>query len=447
MWMEWILHLSNLLWQWVLPPALLGTAILCGRAQRFAPLRGFRGMLRDTYGSLLRPQHEHTANAPNQRQIFATALAATMGTGNLIGTAAAILAGGAGAVFWMWISALIGMVLVYAENLLSIRFRRQTHDGAWRGGALGYLRYGLGAPMLAGIFAVCCAMAGLGMGSMAQTNAIAAAAGQFQIPPLMVGMLVCAVGLWILRGKRATQKIGQVTIWLMPLLCGFYLLGCSILLCRHAAQIPAAFERIFREAFGFRAAAGGVSASIFLQSLRVGLRRGIFSNEAGLGSSALLHMEAASSTPTMQGKWAAAEVFADTIICCTATALVILTTPSLPAAADGAALLLAAFSQGLGRYAGGFLALSMALLAFATFIGWYPCGVAAFRDLFPHGADIYLALYLLVGFAGALGQAEWIFALCDCCNACMAIPNLIGMCRLRHLLRDDFPISKTEEVP
>ncbi len=434
--MEWLMRLNDLLWQWILPVGLILTALVCGIAQKFAPLRGNSRLFVDTCGSLFGKCPDKTSgdSAPSQRQIVATALAAAMGTGNLIGTAAALAAGGAGAIFWMWISAFAGMLLVYAENVLGIFYRRKTKDG-WCGGAIACLRYGLHAKRLALVFSVCCAMAGLGMGSMAQANAIAAAAKQFSVAPPVTAGICFVTGFVILRG--GTKKIGHITVWLMPMLCGIYVLGCSILLIRNAARIPAAFAGILRGAFGFRPMAGGFSAAILMQSLRVGMRRGIFSNEAGLGSSALLHMEADGNSPDIQGKWAAVEVFADTIICCTLTALVILTAPSLQytSETDGAALLLAAFTIGFGSYAGDFLAVVLMLFAFATMIGWYPCGAAAFRAVFrKKSEDIYRMLYLLMCLVGALGEPAWIYAVCDCCNAWMAIPNCIGLWKLRGTL-------------
>ncbi|MCQ2434393.1 MAG: amino acid carrier protein [Oscillospiraceae bacterium] len=424
--MEWV---RDWLWQWILPIGLLVTAVRCGFAQKWMPLRDFRRTIRDTLGSLSAKQTaEDRKESPSQRQIVATALAAAMGTGNLIGTAAAIAAGGAGAIFWMWVSALAGMLLVYAENVLGIRFRRKTADG-WRGGAIACLRYGLHMPLTAWIFAVCCAAAGLGMGSMAQANAIAAAAKELSVPPPAAGVVTVLLGGWILCG--GTKKIGRVTAWLMPLLCGIYMLGCGWLLVCHAERLPAAFARIFREAFGFRGMAGGFCASVLMQSLRVGICRGIFSNEAGLGSSALLHMETAECVPDRQGRWAATEVFLDTIVCCTLTALVVLTASVPTEGADGASLLLAAFAESFGTFAADYLAVMLILFAFATFIGWYPCGLAAARYGLRGGAEIYLPLYLLIGFVGALGGAERILMLCDCLNACMAIPNLLGLWLLR----------------
>lgn len=421
--MIWLTKWNTLLWQWMLPVLLTGTAVICGIRQRGRPVRGFHRVLRETFGSLLSDRKNL-----QQRRIFASALAATMGTGNLVGTALALMTGGAGAIFWMWISALLGMFLVYAENLLGMRYRRRLPDGTVIGGAPAYLRYGLKSSLLAGFFSLCCAVSALGMGVMAQSNTIARTAAGFGIPVPITGLLTAAVLFVILCG--GTKRIGNTAVWLMPLLCGLYLLGCAVLLVLHRAALPDAFRLIFREAFGLRAAGGGITASLLMHSLSVGLRRGIFSNEAGLGSSALLHVEADTKDSASQGKWAAAEVFADTVVCCTATALVILTAPGCkPAAAhDPSALLLHAFSGGLGSLAGGFLAVCMVLLAFATMIGWYPCGAAAVRYLFGRGAEpVFLAGYVLLAFAGALGDPGWVFAFCDCCNGLMALPNLCAL--------------------
>ena len=340
---------SNLLWTWILPVLLVITAFSCGTATKFQPFGRFRKLLCSDF-------------RPQQRRIVAGALAATMGTGNLIGTAAAICIGGAGNRF---------------------------------GG---------------------------------RTNAVL---------PVLAGLAACALAFIVLRG--GTEKIGDTALWLMPLIFFLYLAGCLILLIQNAVNLPNALSRICREAFRFSAISGGFCGSMLRKSCSVGLRRGIFSNEAGLGTSALLHMNADSETTYQQGIWVAFELFADTALSCTLTALVLLTAPHLQIspAADLAALLLSAFSQGLGTYAGAFLALTMALLAFATLIGWFPCGAAAFQILFPRKCDIYLSLYLLAGFIGALQPAAWIFILCDCCSGCMAIPNLAALLVLRNELKTE----------
>lgn len=413
---------NSLLWQWVLPVLLTVTAIVCGIRQRCYPVRGLSGVLRRTYGSLL------SRNADReQRQIFASALAATMGTGNLVGTALAVMTGGAGAVFWMWVSALFGMVLVYAENALAAKYR-----GSGLSGTAAYLRNGLNSRFCPAVFSFCCMLTALGMGDLAQSSTIAQTAHSFGVPLPAAGLvaagLLCAV---VCGGGRRT---GRVAVILMPLLCGGYLLGCIVLIGLHVRALPGALRQIIRGAFGFRPAGCGISAAVFLSSVRTGFCRGIFSNEAGLGSSALLHSGAADASK--QGEWAAAEVFADTLVSCTATALVILTSPA-SAAEDAAGLLLSAFSAGLGRFAGIYLGICMMLLAFATMLGWYRCGEMSACTLFGRRtAPVFKAVYLLAAFAGALGEPAWIWTFCDCMNGMTALPNLYALLRL-HLRKQD----------
>lgn len=428
--MRWLSALNNGLWQWLLPFLLPLTALLCGWAIRMQPLRQFGSLLRHTYGTLL--QSAQNPHAPTQRQIFATALAATMGTGNLVGTAVAISVGGAGAMFWLWASAPIGILLVYAENLLG-----SYYCDAKTKGTLAYLQNGVGSKKLAAVFAICCIGASIGMGNLAQSNAMALALEGIGVPLPITGVFLAALLLWILTG--GSKRIGRLTEWLMPLLCGGYLLCCFWLIVRRLDVLPAVFARIFREACGLRAMGSGISISAILHCMRIGLCRGIFSNEAGLGSSALLHGDGAHTSPTTQGEWAAAEVFADTTLCCTATGLVLLTAPAgtiVYGSQDGSALLLAAFRAGFGHIAVWLLAVCIALLAFATLIGWYSCGRMAFCHVFGEKhCGIYLAIYVTAAFCGALGKAESVWLLCDVCNGCMALPNLYGLWRLLPTLQ------------
>ena len=408
---------NGLLWQWILPVLLTVTAIVCGIRHRGRPVCGLGGVLRRTYGSLL------SRNADRQqRRVFASALAATMGTGNLVGTALAVMTGGAGAVFWMWVSALLGMLLVYAENRLAAQYRR---DGL--GGTAAYLRYGLNSRVLPLFFSGCCMLAALGMGNLAQSSTIARTAHSFGIPLPAAGLVTAGLLLLILSGGG--KRIGGAAAWLMPLLCGGYLLGCFRLIVLHIEALPGALMQILRGACGIRSAGAGISAAAFLCSMRTGICRGMFSHEAGLGSSAMLHMDAEHAAA--QGEWAAAEVFADTLVSCTATALVILTAPA-SAAADAQGLLLDAFSAGLGRYAGVFLGICMMLLAFATMLGWYRCGEGCACVLFGiRTAPVFKAAYLLTAFAGALGEPQWIWTFCDCANGMTALPNLYALLRLK----------------
>lgn len=431
--MQFLSLWNSLLWQYILPVLLTAAAVICGIRQKGRPVRGFCRTLRELCGGLLL-RREST----KQRRIFANALAAAMGTGNLFGTALALMTGGAGAVFWMWISALLGMFLVYAENMLGIRFRKKHPDGTVTGGAAGYLRYGTGSRFAAGFFAFCCTAAALGMGDLAQSSTVSQTACRFGLSPAVSGILTAGLLCVLLHG--GTERTRTFTSRLMPLLCGAYLLGCGYLIFRNRDALPDALLRILREAFGIRAAGCGCSAGLMLQSAGIGLRRGIFSNEAGLGSSALLHMDADSGDPVLQGKWAAFEVFLDTAVCCTMTALVILTAPGCdPASAqDAGGLLLQAFSGGFGKAAEGFLAVCTVLFALAAMIGWYPCGAACTHYLFgKNGTAVFAGAYILLAFAGALGSPAWIWALCDCCNGMMALPNLWGILKLSGNCRTD----------
>ena len=406
--------LNIFLWQWILPCLLTVAAAVCWIRLRGEPLRHFGRLLRETYGTVLR-----RSTSSDQKRIFASALAATMGTGNLVGTALALITGGAGAVFWMWISALLGMVLVFAENKLAGYYQR----GKIRG-TIAYLRYGLRSKPLALLFAGLCTVSALGMGTAVQSSTIAEACSTYGIPRVFTGALTAALFAVILSGGK--KRIGQTAVCIMPLICGGYLLGCFWLIGKHASNLPNVFSAIFREAFGFRAVGGGFSAAVLMHSLSVGLRRGIFSNEAGLGSSPMLHADGGSA----QEQWAAAEVFADTAICCTATALAILTVPALDRTqfTNGTALLTAAFSAGLGQCAGLFVSGATVLFAFATMIGWFPCGLASAGYVFgERSKPVFMMCCILAAFSGALGSPEWIWTFCDLCNGCMALPNLAAL--------------------
>ncbi len=420
---------NTVFWQWVLPVLLTAAALICAIRLHGRPVLGFGRLLRRAAKTLTGSD----AASAEQRRVSAGALAAVMGTGNLVGTAFALISGGAGAVFWMWVSALLGMVLVYAENLLGMRWHTHCRDGTVCGGTFAMLREGLGSGAAAGAFAVCCAAAGLGMGNLAQSSTIAQTAAGYGISPASAGLTAALLALLVLHGGR--RRIGDVSARLMPLISLLYLIGCAVLLVRNRDALPSAIMRILREAAGFRAVGGGWTASLLMRSLSVGLRRGIFSNEAGLGTSSLLHMQAGNPSGREQGQWAALEVFTDTVLCCTLTALVILTAPCGISADSGAELLLTAFRSGLGSFAGGFLAVCMVLLAFATMIGWYPCGASAVRFLFGRqGEQVYFALYILCAFAGAFGGSVWVWAVCDLCNGLMALPNLCGLlCLSRQL--------------
>ncbi len=293
---------------------LLGTGLFLSIRTHFFQIFGIRTIFRQTFGRLFRRE-----DGAEQWKTCSAALAAAMGTGNIVGVAAAISAGGAGAVFWMWVSAFLGMMLTYAENVLAVRYRSETEKRAV--GALAYLKNGLRSPVLAGLYAVFCVLASFGMGNMTQSSAAAAALEHgCHIPPIWTGVGVTILLLGTVLGGMRT--IGTVTQFLMPILSGGYLLAAVIVLVQHAGQLGTAFATIFHAAWHPAAVGGGTLGTV----LSAGLRHGVFSNEAGLGSSAMIHSHAVDAVHGQQGMWSMVEVFVDTMLCCTVTALVLLCT-------------------------------------------------------------------------------------------------------------------------
>ena len=344
----------------------------------------------------------------------------------------------AGAIFWMWISAFLGMMTAYAENYLGIKYRYRDKEGKWIGGAMVYMERGLGCRPLACIFAVCCLGASLGMGNMVQGNSMAKGLEEaFHIPPFFSGSLCMILVAAVLAG--GTKRIARITEKLVPVMAAAYLGGAFLVLGFHQDQIGEAFGLIFREAFGIRAAAGGAAGYGVSQAVRMGIARGIFSNEAGLGSSVMAHAQSDVKQPEVQGMWAILEIFIDTMVVCTVTALVILVSgvyqPEIFAGyiqagaemVDGTTLTGIAFETVIpgGRQ---FLAAASVLFAFATIIGWSYFGqqTAAYLGK-EKGAAIYRLVYILLVLPGCMMAPSVIWELSDALNGLMAIPNLTAL--------------------
>ena len=379
-----------------------------------------------------------------QMQTFSTALAAAMGTGNLIGVASALLLGGPGAVFWMWVSALLGMMLTYTENRLAMRYAK---DGVR--GPMAYLHYGLHSPVLAGCYALLCVGASFGMGNMTQSSVIAFLAQEaFSVPAWATGLVTAAVlCVILLRGAKGT---GGVLQWLMPLLATGYMLAALAVILWHKSAIFPSFQKILEGAFGFDAISGGISGAVLRRAVETGLRHGVFSNEAGLGSSALVHAGGDSKDGDLQGLWSMTEVALDTLVCCTLTALAILTSGAWSAdTADTAGeLLTAAFSTIFGAAAPRILSVVTALFAFCTLIGWCCCGEQAvvylFRRSDKFARRIYRLLFCMLAGLGAVLSLQTVWELSDIANGLMAIPNLLGLLLLQKSNRVDISEKSTE---
>lgn len=327
-------------------------------------------------------------------QAMSTALAGTMGVGNITGIATAMTLGGAGSIFWMWISAFFGMMTKYAEVLLAVRYRQKGASGYF-GGPMYYMEKGVGSKVLAIIFSCLCIAASLGVGNMTQSNAISLATNQlWSFPYWLSGLLTAlAIGLVIIGGIR---RIALVTEWMIPFLSIGYL-TCSILvLILRADRLPEAIHLIFSSAFTPASAAGGVAGYTVSQAMRFGFARGIFSNEAGLGSAPIAHASADSSNPAAQGMWGIFEVFADTLVVCTLTALVILTSGVADGGFTGAGMTSAAFSAVLGPWGGKMVSISLIFYAVAAIIGWSFYGEQSLSYLMPHKKNAVLVRRVLV---------------------------------------------------
>ena len=364
-------------------------------------------------------------------QTSCTALAATIGTGNIVGVATALTAGGPGAVFWLWISALIGMATAYAETSLGQKYRYRRPDGTWQCGPMVSMERGLGCRSLGLIYALFAVLASLGMGSMVQANAVSETlcyeAGMKQeIAAVLVTALTAAV-VW-----GGIRRISRVTSWFMPLSAGIYFFFSVWVLVVCRRSIPVVLGQILKEAWTPGAAGGGIAGFLFSRSVRFGLARGVFSNEAGLGTLAVLHGAAEDTTPEEQGMWAMFEVFVDTIVICTLTALVILCA-GMESGLDGAALTSFCFTKILGGFGGFLVSASMAAFAFATIVGWYYIG----RQMFSYLAEylcpgvnteyLYTILYLLAVWLGCICRLELVWIVSDLVNGLMAYPNLLSL--------------------
>lgn len=380
-------------------------------------------------------QDQHSMS---QFQAFCTALAATLGTGNITGVATALIAGGPGAIFWMWVSAVVGMMTIYAENVLGILYRYKNKNGKWVGGAMVYMERGLGCKWLAVIFAIFCIMASFGMGNMTQANAMAAGLKEIlHVPTVVTGLVTMAiVGLVLLGGMR---RIAVVTERLIPAISILYMAGGLVVLLANLPEVPKAFELIFQEAFRVQAVGGGVLGYGMQQAMKIGIARGVFSNEAGLGSSVMAHAASDIDSAPIQGMWAILEVFIDTIVFCTMTALVILTSGVYDQQqtlqnivrgienVDGTTLAGKAFATVIPE-GDKFLAISMIFFAFATIIGWAYFGERTFVYLFGEkSAGLYKAAYIAVLLPGCVIAPGLVWEIADTFNGFMALPNLTAL--------------------
>jgi AGCS family alanine or glycine:cation symporter len=365
-----------------------------------------------------------------------TSLAATIGTGNIAGVATAIFLGGPGAVFWMWMTALVGMATKYAEAVLAVRYREKDERGKFVGGPMYYIKNGLGQKWgwMAAIFALFAGIAGFGIGNMVQANSIANALNtSFAIPEWLTGVvLVFLVGAVLLGG---IQRISTVAGKLVPFMAIAYMAAGTLVLLLHVEAIPAAYALIFKHAFTPTAATGGFAGAAVWAAIRFGVARGVFSNEAGLGSAPIAHAAAQTKGPVSQGLVAMLGTFIDTLVVCSFTALAILVTGAWTSGETGAALTSKAFDLALPGVGGYIIALALAVFAFTTILGWSYYCERSLQYLF--GIRIitpFRVLWSLAVLVGATLKLSFVWLLADTLNALMAIPNLIALALLSPIV-------------
>jgi len=413
----------------------LGVGLLYTIKLRGFPILGIRKWWKCTVGSLIRQEEAERRNhdGTNGFQSACTAMAATIGTGNIAGVAAALLAGGPGAVFWMWVSAFLGMATAYGETELGIRYRWKDRSGNWISGAMVYLERGIGCRWLAVLYAVFCILASFGMGCMVQANTISETISiAFSVPVLMIGVLLTVLsGRIILGGGRSIVRAAEKMV---PVSAAIYLAAALMVIVLFGEQIPWVFKTVVRDACSFSSASGGILGFFVSKRVRYGVARGVFSNEAGLGSMAALNGGTDHAEPGMQGQWAIFAVFFDTIVCCTLTAVVILCAMGetiYDYRGNGAELVFRCFEAGLGNYGGYAVSVCLVLFAFATIIAWYYMGKQAVTYLEERLnirlGRIYTCLYLMSVFGGSFGPMERVWELSDVFNGMMAIPNLLAL--------------------
>lgn len=439
-----VLKVNDVLTGSVLIIALVGIGLLFTFKLGFIQIRGFKDGWNRTFGGLFSKKGDAGKDGMSSFQALATAIAAQVGTGNIAGAATAIAVGGPGAIFWMWISAFLGMSTIFAEAVMAQKFKQVSDDGTVTGGPVYYIRgafKGTFGKVLAAIFAVLIIFALGFMGNAVQSNSIAASWNTaFGIPKIAMGIFIAVVSLFVFTGGM--KRIAKVTELIVPIMAAFYIVGSLIVIFANVTAIPAAFHDIIVGAFKPAAVAGGAMGATLKLAVQKGVARGLFSNEAGMGSTPHAHAVAKVNHPVEQGFVAMIGVFIDTFVILNLTALVIITTGSRTTGFTGAQLSQYAFSTLYGKFGEIFIAICMFFFAFSTIIGWYFFGEANIRYLFGAKAvKIYSIIVCICVALGSLQEVDLVWNMADCFNSMMVIPNAIALVALSGLVKkthDDY---------
>lgn len=432
---------NSFLWSFLLIVLLCGTGIYYTIRLRFIQVRKFGEGWKLVFGHLSLNGEKHEKGEMTPFQSIATAIAAQVGTGNLAGAATALLGGGPGAIFWMWVSAFFGMSTIYAEATLAQNFKTEV-NGEVTGGPVYYIKAafkGTLGKVLAGLFAIFIVLALGFMGNMVQANSIGAAfteafgAFNITISPVVIGVIVAAVAAFVFLG--GTQRLASVVEKVVPIMAGVYIVGSLILIIMNIANLPAAIKMIFVGAFDPQAVLGAGAGIAVKEAIRFGVARGLFSNEAGMGSTPHAHARATAENPHKQGLCAMISVFIDTFVILNLTVFSVLTTGALESGKNGTALTQAAFMRGFGTFGIVFVAICLLFFAFSTILGWHFFGLINAKYLFgDSAAKIYSLLVVVCIIIGSALKLELVWDLADFFNGLMVIPNAMALLALSGLV-------------
>ena len=432
---------NSFLWSFLLIVLLCGTGIYYTIRLRFIQVRKFGEGWKLVFGHLRLNGEKHEKGEMSPFQSIATAIAAQVGTGNLAGAATALLGGGPGAIFWMWVSAFFGMSTIYAEATLAQNFKTEI-NGEVTGGPVYYIKAafkGTLGKVLAGLFAIFIVLALGFMGNMVQANSIGAAfteafgAFNITISPVVIGVIVAAVAAFVFLG--GTQRLASVVEKVVPIMAGVYIVGSLILIIMNITNLPAAIKMIFVGAFDPQAVLGAGAGIAVKEAIRFGVARGLFSNEAGMGSTPHAHARATAENPHKQGLCAMISVFIDTFVILNLTVFSVLTTGALESGKNGTALTQAAFMRGFGTFGIVFVAVCLLFFAFSTILGWHFFGLINAKYLFGDGAaKIYSLLVVVCIIIGSALKLELVWDLADFFNGLMVIPNAMALLALSGLV-------------
>lgn len=427
---------SNFLWNYILLFVLCGTGIWFTIRTGFIQVRKFGEGMKRVFGNLSLKGKAAGDDGMSSFQALTTAIAAQVGTGNITGCATALASGGPGAIFWMWVSAFFGMSTIYGEAVLAQKYKT-TIDGQVTGGPIYYIRaafQGGFGKFLAGFFSVAIILALGFMGNMVQSNSIGDSFyNAFGVNPLIVGIIIAVAAAFIFVG--GVKRIASVTEKIVPIMALLYIVGCIIILCINHATLLSSIQQIFVLAFRPQAMAGGVAGITVKEAMRFGVARGLFSNEAGMGSTPHAHAIAKVDKPHDQGVVAMIGVFIDTFVILTLTALVIISSGAIPTGKTGSSLAQEAFSRAFGSFGNIFIAVCMLFFAFSTIIGWYFFGETNVKALFGKKAvKIYAAIVVVFVVIGSFQKVDMVWLLSDFFNGIMVLPNLIGVLALTGVI-------------